>query len=83
MMYLASGTQPDISFAVNLLARFSVNPSKDHWLALDYLVGCLKGTMGMKLEYKVLGFQLKKCRLGEGGFSEGMRAGPRSSQGWL
>jgi hypothetical protein len=32
---------------------------------------------------EVLRFQLKKWRLGEGGCSEGMRAGPRSSQGWL
>jgi hypothetical protein len=58
MMYLASGTRPDISFAVNLLARFSGNPSEDHWVALDYLVGYLKGTTGMKLEYKGEGVSL-------------------------
>jgi hypothetical protein len=51
MMYLASGTRPDISYAVNLLARYSTNPSEKHWEALDYLVGYLKGTAGMKLKY--------------------------------
>jgi hypothetical protein len=51
MMYLASGTQPDKSYAVNLLPRYSTNPSEEHWIALDYLVGYLKGTTGMKLRY--------------------------------
>jgi hypothetical protein len=31
----------------------------------------------------LLRFQPKKWRIGEGGCSEGMIAGPRSSQGWL
>jgi hypothetical protein len=31
----------------------------------------------------LLRFQLNKWRLGEGDRSEGMRAGPRSSQGWV
>jgi hypothetical protein len=51
MMYLASGTRPDMSYAVNLLARYSTNPSERHWEALDYLVGYLKGTTGMKLRF--------------------------------
>jgi hypothetical protein len=51
MMYLASGTWPDISYAVNLLARFSTNPSDIHWKAMDYLVGYLRGTTGMKLRF--------------------------------
>jgi hypothetical protein len=51
MMYLAGGTQPDMAYAVNLLARYSANPSTKHWEALDYLVGYLKGTTGMKLKF--------------------------------
>ncbi|PLW33813.1 hypothetical protein PCANC_21904 [Puccinia coronata f. sp. avenae] len=39
LMYLACGTRPDLSFAVNLLAQFSNNPSEDHWKALDNLIG--------------------------------------------
>ncbi|KAI7946803.1 hypothetical protein MJO29_011330 [Puccinia striiformis f. sp. tritici] len=52
LMYLAGGTRPDMSYAVNLLARYSNSPSADHWLALDYLVGYLKRTMKTKLIFK-------------------------------
>ncbi|XP_057250734.1 uncharacterized protein LOC130591432 [Beta vulgaris subsp. vulgaris] len=31
LMYLASHTRPDISFSVNLLARFSSCPTRRHW----------------------------------------------------
>ncbi|KAD2805852.1 hypothetical protein E3N88_39229 [Mikania micrantha] len=31
LMYLTNCTRPDISFAVNLLARFSSTPTKRHW----------------------------------------------------
>jgi hypothetical protein len=50
-MYLASSTQPDLAYAVNLLARYSTNPSTKHWEALDYLIGYLKGTTGLKLRF--------------------------------
>ncbi|KAI0992005.1 hypothetical protein K3495_g16181, partial [Podosphaera aphanis] len=33
LQYLANNTRPDIAFAVNHLARFLVNPSKEHSLA--------------------------------------------------
>ena len=35
LMYLASATRPDISFAVSKLSRFMSNPGTDHWHALD------------------------------------------------
>ena len=31
LMYLAQCRRPDISFAVNLLARFSSEPTRRHW----------------------------------------------------
>ena len=31
LMYLAGHTRPDISFAVNLLARYSSSPTRRHW----------------------------------------------------
>ncbi|KAI7944398.1 hypothetical protein MJO28_010093 [Puccinia striiformis f. sp. tritici] len=42
LMYLACGTRPDISYAVNMLARYSSRPSIQHWEALDHLVGYIR-----------------------------------------
>ncbi|KAI7962344.1 hypothetical protein MJO28_000438 [Puccinia striiformis f. sp. tritici] len=52
LMYLAGGTRPDMSYAVNLLARYSSNPSKRHWEALDFLIGYLKRSTRTKLVFK-------------------------------
>ena len=35
LMYLASATRPDISFAISKLSRFVSNPGDDHWKALE------------------------------------------------
>jgi hypothetical protein len=45
LMYLASATRPDISFAVSKLSRFVSNPGDDHWRALERVLHYLKGTM--------------------------------------
>jgi hypothetical protein len=42
LMYLACGTRPNLSYAVNMLARFSNNPSVKHWAALNHLIGYVK-----------------------------------------
>src|SRR4051812_2880081 len=34
LMYLANCTRPDISFAVNLLARYNVSLTKRHWVGV-------------------------------------------------
>jgi hypothetical protein len=52
LMYLCSGTRPDLSYSVNLLARYSANPSESHWEALDILVGYLKRTRSLGLVLK-------------------------------
>jgi hypothetical protein len=43
LIYLASATRPDISFAVSKLSRFVSNPGDDHWKALDRVMRYLKG----------------------------------------
>ncbi|PLW35803.1 hypothetical protein PCASD_15704 [Puccinia coronata f. sp. avenae] len=52
LMYLCSGTRPDLSYSVNLLARYSANPSEAHWEVLDILVGYLKRTKDLGLVMK-------------------------------
>uniref|UniRef100_J3KUY7 Reverse transcriptase Ty1/copia-type domain-containing protein n=1 Tax=Oryza brachyantha TaxID=4533 RepID=J3KUY7_ORYBR len=51
LMYLASGTRPDISFAVSKLSRFTSNPRDGHWQALERVMRYLKATMDLGLRY--------------------------------
>jgi hypothetical protein len=51
LMYLASATRPDISFAVSKLSRFTSNPGDDHWCALQRVRHYLAGTMDYIIYY--------------------------------
>jgi hypothetical protein len=51
LMYLASATRPDISFAVCKLNWFVSNPGDDHWHALERVLHYLKGTMSLGIHY--------------------------------
>ena len=51
LMYLASATRPDISFAVSKLSRFVSNPGDNHWKALKRVMHYLKGTMEYGIHY--------------------------------
>jgi hypothetical protein len=51
LMYLASATRPDISFAVSKLSRFTSNPGDDHWRALEHVMRYLVGTMEYGIHY--------------------------------
>jgi hypothetical protein len=42
--YVPVGTRPDITYAVNFLARFSSRPLTIHWKELQHLIGYLAGT---------------------------------------
>ena len=46
LMYLAVGIQPDITFAISMLAQFTENPGLAYWEVLEqvyhYLVGLKK-----------------------------------------
>ena len=50
-MYLANCTRPDISFAVNLLARFSSAPTKRHWNGIKHIFRYLRGCVDLGLFY--------------------------------
>ncbi|XP_067034756.1 uncharacterized protein [Acropora muricata] len=45
LLYLSSVSRPDITFAVSNVARYSSNPTKEHWLALKRILRYLKGTV--------------------------------------
>ncbi|KAA3467163.1 Retrovirus-related Pol polyprotein from transposon TNT 1-94 [Gossypium australe] len=49
LIYLASHTRPDISFSVNLLARFNSFPTRRHWNRVKHVFCYLQGTRDMSL----------------------------------
>jgi hypothetical protein len=51
LMYLANNTRPDITFSVNLLARFSAAPTKRYWNGIKHLLRYLQGTHDLGLFY--------------------------------
>src|SRR6266571_4760777 len=50
LMYVASGTQPDIAFAVSKLSRFLNCYREVHWQAAVHVVRYLKGTRDLALQ---------------------------------
>ncbi|KAM1511048.1 hypothetical protein ACFX15_019494 [Malus domestica] len=51
LLYLAQCTKPDISFAMNLLARYSNAPTRRHWNGVKDIFCYLKGTTDLGLFY--------------------------------
>jgi hypothetical protein len=51
LMYLASATRPDISFAVSKLSRLTSNPRDDHWRVLERVMHYLVGTIDYEIHY--------------------------------
>lgn len=49
LMYLSTGTRPDISFAVNRASRFIENPTKLHSNAVKRIIKYIKSTTGYGL----------------------------------
>ena len=52
LMYLANCTRPDIAFAVNLLARYSSEPTNRHWKGIKDIFRYLQGTKDLGLFYR-------------------------------
>jgi hypothetical protein len=51
IMWLQVATCPDLSYTVNLLSRFSNNPSRNHWNTLKHCLAYLKGTLDYGVTY--------------------------------
>ncbi|KAG9440057.1 hypothetical protein H6P81_020222 [Aristolochia fimbriata] len=54
LMYLSNCTRPDISYAVGRLSRYTSNPNKTHWSAIERLLRYLKGTVNYGIHYSGL-----------------------------
>jgi hypothetical protein len=52
LMYLANNTRPDIIFSVNILARYSSDPTRRHWNRIKHVLRYLCGTRDMRLFYR-------------------------------
>jgi hypothetical protein len=50
LLYYANCTRPDIAYTVGLLARFSSNPSAEHFWHVDRLFAYLRGTSDYRLK---------------------------------
>ncbi len=81
LLYLSTGTRPDVAFAVSYVAKFSSDPTKKHWTAVKRILRYLKST-------SMLG--LLNTKSGESelvGFSDSDWAGDiddrRSTSGYL
>ena len=44
LMYLMSCTRPDIAYAVSKLSRYTSNPGKEHWIAINRVLKYLRFT---------------------------------------
>jgi len=49
-LYLSIGTKQDIAFPVGNVARYSSNPTKQHWTALKRSLRDVKGTRNLVIE---------------------------------
>ncbi|CAL9018206.1 unnamed protein product [Prunus brigantina] len=52
LLYIANKIRLDIAYAVGRLSRYTHNPSKEHWNALERVFKYLRGTMYYSLCYK-------------------------------
>ncbi|XP_031287699.1 secreted RxLR effector protein 161-like [Pistacia vera] len=46
-----NSTRPDIAYVVTRLSRYTYNPDKNHWIALDRVAIYLKGTIDYGLTF--------------------------------
>gem|GEM_PF-2876143 len=56
LLYVSCSTRPDISYAVNKLAKFASNPGVTHFRAILHLIGFIKSTshQGIKFYAKII-----------------------------
>ena len=60
LLYLSTGTRPEIMFAVSNVAKYCSDPTKHHWIAVKQILRHLKGTSDLGLVYTD-GGDTKEC----------------------
>ncbi|MBW0539772.1 hypothetical protein O181_079487 [Austropuccinia psidii MF-1] len=80
ILYISQGSRPDVGYAVNYLARFSMGTDTTHWDALEHLIAYLRYTRlsGILISEKVASKELK-CYVDANWGGEG----DRSTQGFI
>lgn len=58
-MYLAVGTRPGITFAVNSLSQYNTCYSKEHWIAAKRILRYIKGTLEYGIVFRKTGAELQ------------------------
>ena len=59
LLFLANGTRPDISFAVGLMSRKLVSPSKNDWANVKSVISYLSHSKDLRISYSKKGSQLE------------------------
>lgn len=69
MGYIANGTRPDISFAVNFLMRFATDPRPIHWKLVQHCISYLDTTKERMIVYR-RGAAMKPEGYSDGSFAD-------------
>ena len=75
--WIATGTRPDIAFAVSYLGRFNADPTVNHWVCAKRVLRYLAGTKHLRLQLSLGGEQHSKMSLS--GYVDSDFAGDASS----
>ena len=59
LLYLANGTRPDITYAVNVVSRKQANYTMENWVQIKRIFRYLRGTMDLGLKYESKGEKLE------------------------
>jgi hypothetical protein len=57
LMFLITGSRPDLAYSLSILSRFLSNPKPKHWRAIQQLLRYLKGTRNYSIRYEPISDQ--------------------------
>lgn len=82
LVFLASVSWPDISFAVNLVSKFLNNHTHEHWRAVKRIFAYLTGTINHGLMYKSDGSKLESIGFSDSDYANDIEI-RRSTTGYV